>query len=116
MSETRRSDLPWGWRSMWVIAMFDLPTETAKARKDYARFRKELLRDGFTMMQYSVYVRHCANIENAGVHLERMGRCVPDAGEVRFLLITDRQYGRIRTFVGKSRVPTEQAPAQLMLL
>jgi len=116
MNARQDPDLPWGWRSMWIIAMFDLPTETAKARKAYARFRKELLRDGFTMMQYSVYVRHCASIENALVHTDRMGRCVPDAGEVRFLTITDRQYGRIRTFVGKTRVPTEQAPAQLMLL
>lgn len=101
---------------MWTITMFDLPTDTAKARKAYARFRKELLRDGFTMMQYSVYIRHCASIENAGVHVRRMGKCVPDAGEVRFLVITDRQFGKIQTFVGKTRVPTEQAPAQLMLL
>ena len=36
---------PWGWRSMWVIAMFDLPTHTPKARKAYTRFRKNLLED-----------------------------------------------------------------------
>jgi CRISPR-associated protein Cas2 len=101
---------------MWVIAMFDLPTETAQARKKYARFRNSLLKDGFTMMQYSVYIRHCASIEIAKQHATRMGRAVPDAGEVRFLVITDRQFGRMQTFVGKTRVPTEQAPAQLMLL
>lgn len=101
---------------MWVIAMFDLPTETRKARKAYARFRMALLKDGFTMMQYSVYKRHCASIEEAHIHVGRMGKLVPDAGEVRFLVITDRQFGRIQTFVGKTRVPTEQAPAQLMLL
>ena len=44
--------IPWGWRTMWVIAMFDLPTDTAHVRKAYARFRKDLLNDGFTMMQY----------------------------------------------------------------
>lgn len=108
--------LPWGWRSMWVIAMFDLPTDTRQARKAYAAFRKALLKDGFTMMQYSVYIRHCASIENATQHVARMGQVVPDAGEVRFLVITDRQFGRIRTFVGKTRIPSEQAPAQLMLL
>lgn len=48
---------------MWVIVMFDLPTDTPKARKAYARFRTDLLKDGFTMMQYSVYIRHCASIE-----------------------------------------------------
>ena len=98
---------------MWVIAMFDLPTDTPKARKAYARFRKDLLSDGFTMMQYSVYIRHCASIENAKVHVARMGRCVPAAGEVRFLTITDRQFGRIEVHVGKTRQAPPNPPAQL---
>ena len=105
--------IPWGWRSMWVIAMFDLPTDTPKARRAYARFRKDLLEDGFTMMQYSVYIRHCASIENAEVHLKRMGARVPAAGEVRFLTITDRQFGRIKVFVGKKRQSTPPSPSQL---
>ena len=98
---------------MWVIAMFDLPTDTAKARKAYTRFRKALLRDGFTMMQYSVYMRHCASIENARIHVARIGRCVPSAGEVRFLTITDKQFGRIETYVGKMRQAPSPSPAQL---
>ena len=98
---------------MWVIAMFDLPTDTPKARKAYSRFRKDLLNDGFTMMQYSVYVRHCASIENARVHAGRMGRRVPAAGEVRFLTITDRQFGRIEVYAGKSRQAAPSPPAQL---
>ena len=105
--------IPWGWRSMWVIAMFDLPVDTPKARKAYARFRKDLIEDGFTMMQYSIYIRHCASIENAKVHAVRMGKRVPDAGEVRFLTITDSQFGRIAVFAGKTRQSTPPPPAQL---
>lgn len=105
--------LPWGWRSMWVIAMFDLPTDTKAARKAYAQFRKELLNDGFTMMQYSVYHRHCANIDSADLHARRMGAVVPREGEVRFLTITDRQFGRIVTFLGKARQPRAASPSQL---
>lgn len=107
--------LPWGWRSMWVIAMFDLPVDTPKARKAYARFRKTLLEDGFTMMQYSVYSRHCASIDNAGMHVRRMGDRVPSEGEVRFLTITDRQFGRIEVFAGKTRQPTAPSPSQMEL-
>jgi CRISPR-associated protein Cas2 len=98
---------------MWVIAMFDLPTDTPKARKAYARFRKDLLEDGFTMMQYSVYIRHCASIENAEVHTKRMGDRVPSAGEVRFLTVTDRQFGRIKVYVGKKRQNAPLSPSQL---
>ena len=115
MHVARMKAIPWGWRTMWVIAMFDLPTDTPKARRAYARFRKDLLNDGFTMMQYSVYIRHCASIENAKVHATRMGRQVPSAGEVRFLTITDNQFGRIETYVGQTRKAPPIPPAQLEL-
>lgn len=98
---------------MWVIALFDLPTETPQQRRAYARFRKDLLRDGFTMMQYSVYQRHCASMENAEVHIQRMRKVLPPEGEVRFLVITDHQFGKIVTFWGKRRQPTQKSPAQL---
>lgn len=98
---------------MWVIAMFDLPVDTAAARRQYARFRKELLKDGFAMMQFSVYARHCASRENAEVHLTRVGGAVPPEGEVRVLAITDKQYSRIRVFWGKERKPVEEPPKQL---
>lgn len=52
-----------GYRCMWVLTMFDLPTDTKAARRQYTQFRKILLKDGFTMMQYSVYIRHCASRE-----------------------------------------------------
>ena len=65
---------------MWVIAMFDLPTATKTERRAYALFRKQLLDDGFAMIQFSVYARHCASIENAEVHVNRMGRQIPSAG------------------------------------
>ncbi len=98
---------------MWVIAMFDLPTDTPKARKAYARFRKNLLEDGFTMMQYSIYSRHCASIENAEVHEKRMGDLVPAEGEVRFLTITDKQFSRTKVYAGKKRQKMPSPPSQL---
>lgn len=104
-----------GYRAMWVLAMFDLPTDTRQARRDYARFRKRLLEDGFTMLQYSVYVRHCASEENAQVHIQRVSNWVPPAGEVRLLTITDKQFARMRVYWGKLRRPPEHPPYQLEL-
>ena len=57
------------YRIMWVLVLFDLPTETKKEKKAYSDFRKNLQRDGFTMFQFSIYVRHCASQENAEVHI-----------------------------------------------
>ncbi|MGD0671289.1 MAG: CRISPR-associated endonuclease Cas2 [Candidatus Binatus sp.] len=104
---------PLGWRTVWVIALFDLPVMTAHQRRAYTRFRKELLNDGFTMMQYSVYQRHCASPENSTVHMTRLGARVPAEGEVRFMTITDKQFEKIVTFVGKKRKAAVPSPAQL---
>jgi CRISPR-associated protein Cas2 len=57
------------YRIMWVLVFFDLPTETQKDRKVYVDFRKKLLADGFAMFQFSIYLRHCASMENAEVHI-----------------------------------------------
>ena len=56
------------YRIMWTLVMYDLPTETKKERKAAANFRKELLKDGFSMFQFSMYVRHSPSSENAFVH------------------------------------------------
>ena len=93
------------------MAMFDLPVDTKAARKRYAQFRKFLLEDGFTMMQFSVYVRHCPSEENASVHSNRIERKVPPDGEVRILTFTDKQFERMRIFWGKTRVAAGQPPA-----
>ena len=60
------------YRIMWILVFFDLPTETKKDKKEYMLFRKRLQRDGFTMFQFSIYVRHCASSENAAVHIKRV--------------------------------------------
>ena len=57
---------------MWILVLFDLPTETKKDIKEYTLFRKRLQQDGFTMFQFSIYVRHCASMENAEVHMKRV--------------------------------------------
>ncbi len=102
-----------GYRFMWVLVMFDLPVDTKKARRAYAQFRKGLLKDGFTRMQFSVYIRHCASEENTDVHIQRVQWMVPDDGEVRILNITDKQFERMRVFWGKRRKPPERPAAQL---
>ncbi len=105
-----------GYRCMWVLAMFDLPTDTKRARKAYAQFRKGLIKDGFTMLQYSVYARHCASEANADVHAERVYGMLPAQGEVRVINLTDKQYERMRIYVGEKRKPTEQPSVQLEFL
>jgi len=102
-----------GLQTMWIVVLFDLPTDTKAARKEYTRFRKLLLQDGFAMMQYSVYMRHSSSDENDQVHAKRIKSQLPDDGEVRIIKITDKQFGKIEVYYGKKRKPTEKAPLQL---
>ena len=102
-----------GLSSMWVIVMFDLPTASKSARKEYSKFRKFLLEDGFLMMQYSVYMRHSASEENALVHTKRVKRKLPADGEVRIIRITDKQFGKIEVKNKKKRRSIEKPPEQL---
>jgi CRISPR-associated protein Cas2 len=103
------------YRVMWLFIFFDLPTETKKDRKNYARFRKDLQEDGFNMMQYSVYTRHCASGESADVHVKRAEKKLPPKGQVSILQITDKQYGDIINFWGHQSDPLPSSPAQLEL-
>ena len=107
---------PLCWRTMWVLALFDLPTQSKKQRCAYSVFRKDLLESGFTMMQYSVHQRHCSSPENAQAHIARMCRRLPPEGEVRFITITDKLFEHIRIFWGKQRIPSEKTSDQLTFL
>ena len=99
------------YRVMWLLVLFDLPTETKKDKKAYALFRKNLIRDGFTMFQFSIYIRHCASMENAEVHKKRVKSFLPDLGKVGIICITDKQFGNIELFYG-SRPQLPNAPGQ----
>jgi len=104
-----------GYRGMWMFAMFDLPTTTKEARKRYARFRKALLERGFTMLQFSVYARHCGSEEFADGVRADVRTVLPPDGQVRLMGVTDRQFGKMEVFFGEKRTPTEDPPAQFML-
>ena len=85
---------------MWILVFFDLPTETKAERKAYTHFRKELMKDGFTMFQFSIYLRHCSSRENRDVHVKRVKKIMPTKGNVGILSITDKQFGMIEIFEG----------------
>lgn len=103
------------YRIMWVLVFFDLPTATKKDRKEAARFRKEIMADGFTMFQFSIYIRHCASSENAAVHVKRVRALMPDYGKIGILTITDKQFEGIQLFYGKKTQPPPSPYVQLEL-
>jgi CRISPR-associated protein Cas2 len=103
------------YRIMWVLVFYDLPTETKKERKVAGDFRKKILADGFAMFQFSLYLRHCASMENAEVHVKRVKKMLPEKGKVGIMTVTDKQFGMMEIFHGQKLTTHENIPQQLEL-
>ncbi|HXG35134.1 MAG TPA: CRISPR-associated endonuclease Cas2 [Bryobacteraceae bacterium] len=103
------------FRPMWLIAMFDLPVEELQDRRNYNRFRKALLKDGFMMLQLSVYARYLPSEEAAEAHRRRVRAAIPPLGQVRLLAVTDHQFGKMEVYFGRKLREPEQPQSQLLL-
>lgn len=77
---------------MRIILMFDMPTITIEDRKNYSKFRDNLIDDGFIMIQYSIYVRICKNQDDITKHINRVKMFTPEKGNIRLLQVTEKQY------------------------
>ena len=101
------------YRIMWLFVFFDLPTETKTDRKNYALFRKSLQKDGFSMLQYSIYVRHCNSRENAEVHQKHVKGFLAPRGEIIIFTLTDKQYSMMEFFHSRNPANRPDTPQQL---
>lgn len=100
---------------MWVLVFFDIPVETKKQRKAAAKFRKDLVKDGFTMFQFSIYMRNSPSRENAEVHILRVKNMLPEYGHIGILKITDKQFGMMELFYSKRTIDKPGIAQQLEL-
>ena len=71
---------------MWLFVFFDLPVTTKKEMKAASLFRKNLEKDGFSMMQFSVYIRHCASKESMDVHVKRVKALLPESERLAYFV------------------------------
>ncbi len=86
---------------MRLFVFFDLPVTQKKQRKIATRFRKQLLNEGFIMLQFSVYCRTCRGQDIVDREIRRIKQIIPPEGNVRILQVTDKQYGGMLFLVGK---------------
>lgn len=105
-----------GQQLMRILVFFDLPTVSKADKKRYVKFRKFLLKDGYDMLQWSVYTRICNGIEGANKHILRLAQHVPSKGSVRSICITDKQYAHMRQWSGKPTMAEKSLTPQQLLL
>lgn len=99
---------------MRMIVFFDLPVVAAKDRKAAARFRKFLLKDGYHMVQFSVYTRVCNGMDAVKKHEERLNDNIPSKGSVRLLTLTDKQYDTMKILLGSRMFDDEPMASDVM--
>lgn len=92
---------------------FDLPVVMPADQKHATKFRDNLLKDGFRMFQFSIYVRHSISREGADLHKRRVKGFLPKKGKVGILQITDKQFGMIELFEGGTQEEVKPPPQQL---
>ena len=102
-------------RYMWLFVFFDLPVKTKEERGTATQFRKFLLQDGYTMVQFSVYARICGGRDRLDKHIKKLDSNVPVKGHVRYFELTDKQYGRMKILIGKEVNNEKNRTKQLLL-
>ncbi len=103
------------YRIMWIMVLFDLPTETAQEKRNYTQFRKKLQQNGFEMFQFSAYMRHCPSREFADKYISYLRKILPEYGHVGILCITDKQFEMMEIFYGRKKVTSPETGIQLTM-
>lgn len=99
---------------MRMMVFFDLPVNTISNRREAARFRNFLLKDGYHMLQYSVYIRICNGMDSVDMHRRRLKGNLPKNGSIRMLVITEKQYESVEVLIGpRSKADTHFEGEQL---
>lgn len=102
-------------RFMRLFVFFDLPTNSAKQRKAATKFRNMLIKEAFSMLQYSIYVRVCKGQEIVNKYIDKLENNLPKEGNIRVLQITDKQYERMKILIG-DETPEEKCVGMKQLL
>ena len=87
-------------RYMRLLVFFDLPVETATQRRNYRLFRKHLVKEGYLMLQESVYAKLVVNDGAAGAAVVRLRKHRPPEGLVQVLKVTEKQFATMDYIVG----------------
>ena len=101
---------------MRVLVMFDLPVVTAAERKEYAKFRKYLIKSGFLMVQESVYCKLSPNSTLADAAIENVRKNKPEKGLVQVLRVTEKQYAKMEFIVGEGKTEVLSSDDRLVIL
>lgn len=101
---------------MRIIVMFDLPVLTESERRGYRKFRRFLMKNGFMMLQESIYCKLAQNSTTADAIVENVKKNKPEKGLVQLLKITEKQYAKMEYIIGSSNSEVLDSDERLIVL
>jgi CRISPR-associated protein Cas2 len=101
---------------MRVLVFFDLPTETLENKREYRRFRKTLIKNGFLMMQESVYCRMLLTPGAGRAVLEIIRKNRPTEGIVQIMTVTEKQFAGMEYITGENHSEVIDSDERLIIL
>ena len=101
---------------MRILVMVDLPVTTAAERRAYTLFRKYLLKNGFLMLQESVYCKIAQNPVAADSVIDALRKNKPPTGLVQLLRVTEKQYAKMEYIAGESQLDVLNDDRRLVVL
>lgn len=104
------------YRFMRVIVFFDLPTLTDTDKREYRRFRKYLIKNGFIMMQQSVYSKLALNPTVVQAIIKNIRKNKPQSGLVQMLTITEKQFSKMEFVIGENTSSVIDSDERLVIL
>lgn len=104
------------YRYMRVMVMFDLPVLTEQERRQYRIFRKYLIKNGFLMLQESVYCKLVQNAVAGDSIVDGIRKNKPSTGLVQVLKVTEKQYARMEYIVGQSQNEVLNTDERLVII
>lgn len=97
------------YKIMKLFCMFDLPMNNKKEQRAYRKFRKQIMNEGFFMMQYSIYVKTCSNRDMVESAKKKVKAISPKDGNIRLMEVTENQYMNIELVIGTESVREKMA-------
>lgn len=104
------------FRFMRILVFFDLPVETAQDRLNYSRFHKFLIREGFVMMQESVYVKLALNGSIVDAVKRHLSANAPQNGTIQMLVVTEKQFADISYIAGNKNTDVVDSTDRYIVL
>ena len=101
---------------MRVLVFFDLPVTTGEERRAYTKFRKFLIKDGFLMLQESVYCKLALNGTAVKAIVDNVHKNKPEEGLVQLLTVTEKQYAKMDLIVGNVKSEVLNTDERLVIL